>query len=1057
MRTSGLDSERFIVDNSDRGWPVQRYLRDWCGLSRGIDIASGYFEIGALLALDGQWQQVDRLRILMGDEVSLRTAGAFEASLARAVARLDASLEAEKLNDDFLTGVHAMVDAMREGEIACRVYREDKFHAKAYITHVREEGVGSSALVGSSNFTLPGITQNVELNVRIVGAPVRALQAWYEEHWNAAEDVTPEILRTIERHVREYPPFDIYARSLHALLQGEELTVGEWERNESVMFPRLAQYQQDAYGALLKRGAEYGGAFLCDGVGLGKTYVGLALLERLVEHDRKRVALFVPKAAAESVWRSRLKRYLPDLIHGGEGFKLFNHTDLLRGGEIEESLDYVRRKYDVVMIDEAHHFRNKGIRGEEGGRRKSRYWAMHDLCEGKQVYLLTATPVNNRLLDLQHMIELFARDDSRHFKRLGIHSLTGHIKKMEKELEDAVRDTQAAMGDTHADAAPSPAPTDAVEADAVLADDVLFRELVVQRSRGYIKESLKASEAGDVIFPTREPPRVADYGLRKTYGRLLDMVEQAFHKENPLFSLPIYFPWEKYYLGDPSELDAWVTGRQKQIVQLIRTGFLKRFESSARAFETSCWRLLQKLMAWTHVHADTPDERRHFEKWKLRHKDLLGYEQDRQFELFGDADDPDAQDDDILPPELIDAVEIRSRDLFDVPAILADTRDDMDNLVKFLEELRRLDPRQDDKLQALLRLLKDDPVLSRHKVLIFTEFADTARYLERELKEAGIRGVAEIDSNRASADARGDLIRRFAPYYNGTDSRSLASRGEPEIRVLISTDVLSEGLNLQDATRLINYDLHWNPVRLMQRIGRVDRRLDPGVEALILHHHPDQADVRGGVVYWNFLPPDELNRLLSLYQRVTHKVLRISETLGIEGGRLLTPEQRLNALRIFDEKYEGRKSPIELMRLELEGLLRDDPTLQARLAALPDRVFSGKAHPRPDARGVFFCYALPGRDEARSQTIGHDHWSLDAGRVQWLLYDLTTGDILDDRDRIHDLIRCPPEEPRRSAATRDTLAQARRGVERHLRDTYLKSVQAPPTLKPKLLAWMELT
>src|SRR5204863_1831111 len=121
---------------------------------------------------------------------------------------------------------------------------------------------------------------------------------------------------------------------------------------------------------------------------------------------------------------------------------------------------------------------------------------------------------------------------------------------------------------------------------------------------------------------------------------------------------------------------------------------------------------------------------------------------------------------------------------------------------------------------------------------------------------------------------RGDIINQFSPYYNGFTSAKLKEEGLTETRILISTDVLSEGLNLQDATRLINYDLHWNPVRLMQRIGRVDRRMDPAVEAVIKADFPGEGDrgaIRGDVAYWNFLPPDELNRLLTLYSKVTHK------------------------------------------------------------------------------------------------------------------------------------------------------------------------------------------
>lgn len=227
-KTSVTGSELFIVDNSDDDWKVLRYLHDWCQISKGVDIATGYFEIGSLLALKDQWQKVDKIRILMGDEVSNRTHDAFAKSLSQIETHLDESIEGEKEKNDFLTGVAAIVEALQSGKITCRVYRKDKFHAKAYITHARLEVVGSSALVGSSNFTFPGLTENIELNVQITGGPVAVLQEWYEAHWAEAEDVTPEILRVIERHVQEYSPYDVYARSLQQLFAGYQQTVTDY-------------------------------------------------------------------------------------------------------------------------------------------------------------------------------------------------------------------------------------------------------------------------------------------------------------------------------------------------------------------------------------------------------------------------------------------------------------------------------------------------------------------------------------------------------------------------------------------------------------------------------------------------------------------------------------------------------------------------------------------------------------------------------------------------------------------------------------------------------------
>ncbi len=144
-RTSKTGSELFIVDNSDADWKVLRYLHDWCQYSRAIDIATGYFEIGSLLGLKDEWRKVDQIRILMGDEVTLRTKAAFTAGLGRVRDRLDDSLEAEKVKNDFLEGVPAIVEALRSGKMVCRVYRKLKFHAKAYITHARRR---SSARLG---------------------------------------------------------------------------------------------------------------------------------------------------------------------------------------------------------------------------------------------------------------------------------------------------------------------------------------------------------------------------------------------------------------------------------------------------------------------------------------------------------------------------------------------------------------------------------------------------------------------------------------------------------------------------------------------------------------------------------------------------------------------------------------------------------------------------------------------------------------------------------------------------------------------------------------------
>ena len=517
-------ADLFIVDNSDENWKVSNYLREWASISNQFDIATGYFEIGALLDLDGEWQKLDKIRILMGDEVSNRTKKAFEEGLEEIKSKLDTSIENEKNSNDFLDGVLAIVEAIQSKKIEARVYKKKKFHAKAYITHSNLKVVGSSALVGSSNFTFPGLHQNVELNVQL-RREVEELQEWYEAHWQEAEEISPEILKVIEKHTREYSPFDVYARSMMAYFHSNEVTVDEWELGESKIYKILSKYQQDGYHQLMNISAKHSGALLCDGVGLGKTYIGLMLIERLL-YERKRIALFVPKAARADVWEAKLARHLPQASDEYSNLRIYNHTDILRTGTFVKKMTSVAENADVIIVDEAHHFRNLS---------SQRARKFYEMTEGKKLFFLTATPINNSLLDLQHLIEFFSRRENPAYfsdAPLGIHSLRGHFRKMENALDALVGKGQSMEVEI-----------DAISAEEILANDELFQALVVQRSRAFVRRSLDQEENDSkVLFPDRKDPQVAPYSLQKTYGGLIDNLRKAFSKETPLVTLPIYTP-----------------------------------------------------------------------------------------------------------------------------------------------------------------------------------------------------------------------------------------------------------------------------------------------------------------------------------------------------------------------------------------------------------------------------------------------------------------------------------------------------------------------------------
>ena len=1047
MRSDPKAGDLFIVDNSISGWTALRYLREWCGIARSFDIATGYFEIGSLLQLEGHWQKLEKIRILMGAEMMQRTRKALlEAVLTTTREHLDKSLEATKDKNPFLEGVTAILEALRSGQIECRVYNREKFHAKAYITHAKMEVVGAQALVGSSNFTAPGLTENIELNIQVQsGREVAQLQEWFERHWDEAENITDDVITLVSRHTAPYKPFDVYAKSLHEFFRGHEATSSEWEESHSRVFGQLDRYQKEAYWALMKIGRQHGGAFLCDGVGLGKTFVGLMLIERLVLHEGKRVVLFAPKGAREAVWEPHLREWLSHIggMGGGSDFSnlaVFNHTDLGREGDFPERFKRIAALADAVVIDEAHHFRNPGQLGDpDTGEGRSRYFKLFDMLNSserkKTLYMLTATPINNRLHDIRHMAELFTGRDDRYFARtLGINSLTAQFTAREKALRRDLGTDGYDLSENLVEVS-----------QALTSDQTFFRNLVVQRSRAYAKES-QIQETGDsASFPDREPPKVAEYSIRATYGHLLDEIEKAFSSDNSLFALPIYYPLH-YYIGDDDTIDPLEEGRQKQVVALIRTLFLKRFESSVHAFESSCTRLMKKLLAFLELHSETESENKRLERWKLRHDETILDAERRQL-LLWDDDEVEEFDDDAEIEETRVDIELLDREEYDVVEIMQETYQDLDQIVIFLDETRKFLPKDDDKLRKLVRLLKTKDLRDK-KVLVFTEFADTARYLRRELEKSGIDGIEEVDGG--SRGNRADVIRRFSPYYNGTTSPELEAAGRKEIRVLISTDVLSEGLNLQDATRIINYDIHWNPVRLMQRIGRVDRRMSPKVEERLVRDHPEVEASRGKVRFWNFLPPSELNLILSLYRNVTHKTLIISATLGIEGKKLLTPEDDYRAIQEFNQAYEGTKTAIEEMHLEYQELQQEDPDLADRLNGFPGAIFSGRKRVAGGTRGVFFCFGLPALD---GETM---EFTEEAGTTRWYLYDLDDETILEEPSDIVASIRSKPNTPRKCTTERRTLVDIRDRVRKHITNTYLKRVNAPVRVRPSLKCWMEL-
>ena len=996
-----------ILDNRESN-TVLEALKRLLPESKTLDVATGYFEIGSLLALDTFWNGLEKIRLVMGDEMTKRTRRELIEGLRKSS---EESIEREKEKNDALPGLQAIRKALTDNVIEARIYTKAKFHAKTMLMKMRPPHLSNYGIVGSSNFTEPGLCRNVELNlVTTEQHQLEALWKWYETHWAEAEEVREELLKAINPHLKAYLPFEVYCKALYEYFNGKEFRSAiAWEEHESRIYSMLSRYQKDGYHQALRIANDWGGALVCDGVGLGKTYIGLMLLEYYIVKEKKHVLLIVPKSARASVWERDIHKYLETHypIEVRHHLVIKNHTDFGREETIPRAeFNYYKKYFDAIVVDEAHHFRTPSA---------TRSLQLNQLAEDKKLFLLTATPVNNSLDDLYHLINLFARERQDHFARIGIPNLRKHFNSLEELLLRMIQkqspNPQGTLFDVQQEAFSS----------NMFRTDSLLREVMIQRSRAYVK-SVESFDEVKPSFPERQKPEVINYSLIKVYSGLFPKIRKLFDPLHSPLSLDVYNP-EKFKKPEAGQ-DVKVMQYEIRVVGLIRTMLLKRLESSYFAFQTSLEELVLRLAEF--LEANNP---KRLEEWISRNTKNWNVVKQHQSER---------SDEEIEEEDRIAALAEKRLDphAYDVSALLPLVEADMSHLVGLLAEVyeKELSPDKDDKLQKLLAYLKTDPLLKQNKVIVFTEFRDTARYLyEQLIGKHGLKDVEEIDSTRKS-HTREEAIKRFAPYYN-CDDDELDEYLKKPVRILISTDVLSEGLNLQDGNILINYDLHWNPVRLMQRIGRVDRRID-----LKKPVHHDK------VYFYNFLPPEELEELLHLFERVSGKVLRISKTLGLEAP-LLKPDDPFEPIRLFNEAFEQTKSAEEQMHEALLKLQKEFPDLFEEVRQYPRRVLSGKKAEPAQPKGVFACYRFPNLDPTSSTP----------GEVRWYFYSIDTGVIVDGLEKIHGYIECKRETPRILRSSMEDLTEIRKRIESDRVNAHLRQMQATMGSSAVLVCWMEIS
>ena len=675
----------------------------------------------------------------------------------------------------------------------------------------------------------------------------------FDQIWNSPdklEDVTTRLCDHIASVYQENPPERIYFLMLYNIfrefledINEDVLPNDRTGYQNTLIWQKLFNFQRDAATGLINKLETYNGCILADSVGLGKTFTALAVI-KYYELRNKSVLVLCPKKLADN-WQTYRGNTKTNILYKDRfGYDVLCHTDLSRerGESLGIRLDNVNwGNYDLVVIDESHNFRNNDIYKDK----ETRYQRLMNqvIRQGvkTKVLMLSATPVNNRFNDLKNQLALAYEGDSE--------ALSGQLRT-QKDIESIFRRAQAAFN------AWSVLPAEKRTATAILsALDFDFFELLdsvtIARSRKHIQTFYDTSEIGS--FPERRKPLSFHCPLT-TRSDVIGFNEIYTHLQQ--LKLAVYAP-VSYIL--PSRLtkyealyDTEVSGggaklkqvdREKSLQALMTVNLLKRLESSVEAFRLTLTSLQRSHTAALEKIAD----------WKER-----GISSSFS-DIAAGLENADLDDDEIpMPGENTIGKKIQiDLDDMDVPSWEQDLAADLVFIDELLEEMAKVTPQDDAKLQHLKTQITSklsSPINpGNRKVLIFTAFADTANYLYSNLadflvqthkvhvgkvtgSDAPHSTLGTMPGSRQTYDFQG-LLTLFSPH---SKQKALVYPKEPrELDILIGTDCISEGQNLQDCDTVINYDIHWNPVRIIQRFGRIDRIGSPNASIQLVNYWPD--------------------------------------------------------------------------------------------------------------------------------------------------------------------------------------------------------------------------
>lgn len=900
-----------IRDNQGRG-KVGDFLKDKIQKGSKLSIVSAYFTIYAFEQLKEELNSIDRLNFLFGEP--------------RFVKNLDPSktdTKSFKIEDEKLALKNVLQQKYLAKECADWIHKKvdirsvkqaNLLHGKMY--HVDNNGI-EKALVGSSNFTVSGLgygnTPNIELNLEVVDDRDRNdLRNWFYEIWNdekLVEDVKDDVLSYLEQLYQENSPQFIYYKTLYHIFEkflSEQETGGFIDKKthlyDTKVWNALYDFQKDGVKGAINKVLRHNGCIIADSVGLGKTFEALAII-KYFELLNDRVIVLCPKKLRDN-WtiyqahnNSELNLFLEDRF----SYTVLCHTDLSRdkgrSGDIDlEKINW--GNYNLVVIDESHNFRNntKGKKDEEGNPIKiSRYERLMNEIIKKgvktKVLMLSATPVNNNLRDLRNQIYFITEEKDDAFKesfnltsvsetlKVSQNRFTLWSKKPVREIKELLENFDSGFFK-------------------------LLDELTIARSRRHIQKYYNLKQVGE--FPKREKP-ISIYPLIDLKNEF--MTYDKLNKEMQNYKLSLFNPYE--YVN-PEFRDQYdrekirnftQQDRENYLIGMMKVNFLKRLESSVNSFAISMDRTIRKI-------AELEERINDYKERKLKDLEI-------------DLDDLNVQDSD---EETEDAWEVGKKIKYSLSHLeidrwLKDLAKDKDQLQRLYREAIAVSIERDAKLSKLKDLIKEktsNPTTNKdgkinRKVLVFTAFADTASYLFSALKDwalkdlkvhiALVSGGSTPNKTTFGKNEFTHILTNFSPLSKNRDKIKSMKQDE-EIDILIATDCISEGQNLQDCDLLINYDIHWNPVRIIQRFGRIDRI----------------GSRNNYISMYNFWPTKDLDNYITLKERVEARMALVDIAATTDDN--LLSQENIKDLIQEDLKYRDR----QLKRLKEEVLDMEDVT-----------------------------------------------------------------------------------------------------------------------------------